>query len=415
MGRGHVTRDHESLQSWYRDAIRRRIDELTALRRRLDEGDPDACDGVRGVAQALRGSGGTFGFPEISAVARLVEVTTDAEAMRRTEGIIDFLTEFTRPAGHDRSFPLWLARAAGLADGDELDPPAPVADGEDRIVEDRIVEAWRWVTERTGLAEAELAGRIAAHLGLEVADFSGRSQAAASLVPPALVLRERIVPLREDSTTITVATSNPMSLAAEVEIERLTGRRAVFAVAGPSSIAAELSASTSVERAPLTSVEHDPSTPAGPSPSPTAPGGTIEGGRPPITSPAEEWRILLVDDDASTRLLLRTLLAKRGFSTLEAGDGIEALAMMRDDESIAMAIVDLNMPRMDGLELLWAIRDSSRWSDLPVLVVTGEWDEALETQVIEEGADDYIRKPVHPRLFLARVEATLRRAGRIPE
>jgi len=373
-----VTRDRESLQSWYRDAMRGRIDELVALRRRLEEGDLDACEGVRRVGQALRGSGGTFGFEEVSAVARLVETTTEAAALMRTEAMIDFLSGFTRQPGQEGALPSWLARAAGLGDDRDFTPPASVRRGERSIA-----DAWSWVLQRAGLEEADLAERVAARFGLEVADCSERSQAAARLVPSALVMEQRIVPLREDPTAITVATSNPLSLPAEVEIERLTGRRVVFSVAGPSAISAELA----------------------------APGGVPDDGGARLTSPAAEWRILLVDDDPSARLLLRTLLAKRDFRTAEAGDGIEALAAMRDDPSIAMAVVDLNMPRMDGLELLWAIRDSSRWCDLPVLVVTGEPDEVLETQVMEEGADDYIRKPVDPRLFLARVEATLRRSG----
>ena len=69
------------------------------------------------------------------------------------------------------------------------------------------------------------------------------------------------------------------------------------------------------------------------------------------------------------------------------------------------------MPRMDGLELIWELRDTSAWKHLPVIVVTGEEDEILETQLLEEGADDYVRKPVDPRLFLARVESTLRRTS----
>lgn len=72
-------------------------------------------------------------------------------------------------------------------------------------------------------------------------------------------------------------------------------------------------------------------------------------------------------------------------------------------------VADLNMPRMDGLELVWALRDRDATVSLPVIVVTGEPDEILETQLLEEGANDYIRKLLGPRLFLARVESTVRR------
>ena len=108
---------------------------------------------------------------------------------------------------------------------------------------------------------------------------------------------------------------------------------------------------------------------------------------------------------------MRTLLEKRKYRVVEAGDGLEALDVMNGNEPIRLVVADLNMPRMDGLELMWELRDVHDWEHLPVIVVTGETDEVLETQLMEEGADDYIRKPVDPRLFLARVEATIRRSG----
>jgi len=66
---------------------------------------------------------------------------------------------------------------------------------------------------------------------------------------------------------------------------------------------------------------------------------------------------------------------------------------------------------MDGLEFVWKLRDQKAWATLPVIVVTGEKDEMLEAQLLEEGADDYVRKPVDGRLLLARVESTLRRTS----
>jgi DNA-binding response OmpR family regulator len=65
---------------------------------------------------------------------------------------------------------------------------------------------------------------------------------------------------------------------------------------------------------------------------------------------------------------------------------------------------------MDGLELMWELRDRDDDMPLPVIIVTGEVDALLETELLEEGANDYIRKPVDPRLLLARVDATIRRA-----
>jgi CheY-like chemotaxis protein len=122
-------------------------------------------------------------------------------------------------------------------------------------------------------------------------------------------------------------------------------------------------------------------------------------------------RVLVVDDDAGARLLSRSLLEKRGYAVDEAVDGMEALEVVRAGAGarIELVVADLNMPKMDGLELIWELRDLEAQGPLAVIVVTGEVDEVLETQLMEEGADDYIRKPIDPRLFLARVEATIRR------
>jgi putative two-component system response regulator len=116
-----------------------------------------------------------------------------------------------------------------------------------------------------------------------------------------------------------------------------------------------------------------------------------------------------VDDDPGARLLTRTLLQKGSYAVEEAGDGLEALERLRVTEHVGLVVVDLNMPNMDGLELIWEMR-AGESSDVPVIVVTGETDEVLEAKLIEEGADDYVRKPLDPRLFLARVAATMRRA-----
>ena len=120
--------------------------------------------------------------------------------------------------------------------------------------------------------------------------------------------------------------------------------------------------------------------------------------------------MLIVDDEASSRLLARSVLQKHGYEVLEAADGLEALEAMAGKQPVALVVADLNMPRMDGLELIWEMRAADRWAHIPVIVLTGETDQILETKLIEEGADDYICKPLDPRLFLARVGATIRRA-----
>jgi DNA-binding response OmpR family regulator len=120
--------------------------------------------------------------------------------------------------------------------------------------------------------------------------------------------------------------------------------------------------------------------------------------------------VLVVDDDPKARLLARRVLEESGYPVIDASNGKEALERLEDEPSVALVVADLDMPVLDGLELIWEMRDVERWSHIPVIVLTGESDELLETKLIEEGADDYLTKPFDPRMFVERVGAAIRRA-----
>lgn len=418
-----VKPDRQGLQSWYREAMLKRIDSLVELREPVAAGSSSACDQLRGIGQALRGSGGTFGFPELSVAAGRVETTSDEHASRRLEGLlVELRTLSGEKRDEGRRVHEWMAVSAGLEEA-EWSTEATTVD-----------ETWSRVRDQAGLSDAGLAEAIARRFNLEPAALSQANRGARRLVPEAFMAGQRVVPLAEDSTTITVATVDPVSLPTELELERLTGRKPVFVVAAPSALDAVLDGvgvdeavrpSVAHEEPPTVgdgAVESDDGAPDRPAALPGVRVVEAASGAAPAsvhgavggtsTSDADHpLGVLVVDDEPSARLLVRTLLEKRGFDTLEASDGLEALEVMRQHDHIGLAVVDLNMPRMDGLELIWELRDAGAWANLPVIVVTGEKDEILETQIMEEGADDYIRKPVDPRLFLARVEATLRRAG----
>jgi CheY-like chemotaxis protein len=354
-----------------------RIDELQSLRAALQAADPVALDDARSIGKALRGSGATFGFATLTAVATVVETSADEAVLRRVEGLISELYALIEADGSDAPYHAeWLVRAADLSLESE------VLDG----VED-ATGAWTRVSEASGLDSRLLTDAVARYLDLEAADLELRSRSALSLVPEALMGAGRVVPLRESSTSITVATSEPTSLPMELELERLTGRTPIFVVAPPDAIDAVLATLLEGPRA----------------------------AHSPLRPPTDELnvrgrRVLVVDDEASARAFIRSLLERRGFEVVEAVDGVEALDMMRRHGPIGLVVADLNMPKMDGLELIWELRAEHQWAHLPVIVVTGEVDEVLETHLLEESADDYIRKPLDPRLFLARVEATIRRS-----
>jgi type II secretory ATPase GspE/PulE/Tfp pilus assembly ATPase PilB-like protein/CheY-like chemotaxis protein len=126
--------------------------------------------------------------------------------------------------------------------------------------------------------------------------------------------------------------------------------------------------------------------------------------------PDERTRVLIVDDDMSNRIITRALLEREGFLVEEAEDGEQALQLLEGPTVFSLAVVDLDMPKMGGEELLGRVRGSRATIGLPIVVLTGRGGTDTEIEIMEKGADDYIRKPFAPALFVARVKATLRRA-----
>lgn len=124
-----------------------------------------------------------------------------------------------------------------------------------------------------------------------------------------------------------------------------------------------------------------------------------------------ETHILLVDDDAVNRTLAKALLTKHGFRVSEAQDGTVALERLANGGNYDLMVLDLDMPKLSGGEVLSEVRSSLATATLPIVVLTGTNDPDAEVRLMEEGADDYIRKPIDPPRFVARIRAALRRAG----
>ena len=121
--------------------------------------------------------------------------------------------------------------------------------------------------------------------------------------------------------------------------------------------------------------------------------------------------ILIIDDDANIRDVVRIALTQAGFQTQEAGDGREGLAaVMRIKPDLV--VLDIGLPEMDGLEVCRTVRVNS---DVPILFLTAQGDEVDRIVGLEMGADDYLPKPFSPRELVARVKAILRRGGTTPE
>ena len=120
----------------------------------------------------------------------------------------------------------------------------------------------------------------------------------------------------------------------------------------------------------------------------------------------EKVKILVVDDESRMRKLVKDFLSREGYTVLEAADGVEAMDIFYEDKDIAMIILDVMMPRMDGWQVCREIRESSK---VPVIMLTARSEERDELQGFELGVDEYISKPFSPKILVARVNAILRR------
>ncbi len=130
---------------------------------------------------------------------------------------------------------------------------------------------------------------------------------------------------------------------------------------------------------------------------------------------SSEGHILVVDDDPGSRLLMRTVLEKNGFSVSEADDGTTALPLLQLAEDIDAVLLDLMMTSMDGLEVLLRIRRNRTTAGLPVVILTASTDPEGEQNLLRAGADDYLRKPVDLHQLVNRVKAVLMRSRSFPE
>ena len=119
-------------------------------------------------------------------------------------------------------------------------------------------------------------------------------------------------------------------------------------------------------------------------------------------------KILVVDDESRMRKLVKDFLTKMNFQVLEAGDGEEAMDIFYEEKDIALIILDVMMPKMDGWEVCREIRKNSK---VPIIMLTARSDERDELLGFDLGVDEYISKPFSPKILVARVEAILRRTG----
>ena len=117
--------------------------------------------------------------------------------------------------------------------------------------------------------------------------------------------------------------------------------------------------------------------------------------------------VLIVDDEARMRKLIKDFLTKNDYKTLEAGDGEEAIDVFEENKNkISLILLDVMMPKLDGWSVLRKIRNESQ---VPVIMLTARGEEQDELFGFELGVDEYISKPFSPKILVARIEAILKR------
>ena len=119
-------------------------------------------------------------------------------------------------------------------------------------------------------------------------------------------------------------------------------------------------------------------------------------------------KVLMVDDEARMRKLVKDFLAIKGYRVIEAEDGEQAVDIFFKEKDIGLVILDVMMPKMDGWEVCRTLR---RYSQVPIIMLTARSEEQDELLGFELGVDEYISKPFSPKILVARIEAILRRGN----
>lgn len=125
-----------------------------------------------------------------------------------------------------------------------------------------------------------------------------------------------------------------------------------------------------------------------------------------------DLKILVVDDEARMRKLVKDFLTRENYIVKEAADGEDAIDIFFEDNDIDLVILDVMMPKMDGWEVCKEIR---QFSKVPIIMLTAKGEESDELLGFDLGVDEYISKPFSPKILVARVNAILRRTNNLDE
>jgi two-component system alkaline phosphatase synthesis response regulator PhoP len=125
-------------------------------------------------------------------------------------------------------------------------------------------------------------------------------------------------------------------------------------------------------------------------------------------------KILIVDDEPDILEFLQYNLRKEGYQVVTAADGVQAI-QVADLEKPHLILLDIMMPEMDGVETCRALRSRKEFDDTPIAFLTARDEDFSQIAALDVGGDDYITKPIKPRVLVSRINALLRRSGRATE
>ncbi len=349
------------LHEFYLASLGPRIEALTIAADALAGGDLDARDSIRRVAHQLKGSGASYGFPEVTARSVDVLDAPPSEIVEATFSLIAFLAELTGGPGHSRETILVV----------DDDPTIQM------LLENHLETAGREILLASTMAEGrEL---LTANTDLLILD----------LFLPDADGRQLLTELRKDPTTadlVVIVLSGSDSEVARAECLALGANTFVPKPFDPASFGPlvdsllESDASTELrEAAVAVAVIDEPSEPDGPQ------------------------SVLLAEDDDLVAALIIDRLSRDGFELVHCVDGEAALAEARRNPP-DVAILDVKMPKMDGFEVLSHFREIPELLDTAVIVLTALGSEHDVVRGFDLGADDYVLKPFSPTELAARVQ-----------
>jgi DNA-binding response OmpR family regulator len=377
IGRGGM----DDLTQVYRDALVGRIEALEVARGTRPEKTAESAAIIRRVAHSLRGSGGTFGFPEISRAAAAVEEAPDTQLDTALQDLLIVLRAVARGSTNTARVLIVHGDASTAARLREL--VAPLA------AEVELASTRAQARELLGTGVFDLV-----MITLSLPDGDGR---------------ELLVDLRQKPATpevpvlLMACNADPQQKA---ECFRLGADAFFDEPVDPELVSAV--ATARLQRAPA----RTPMRAAAPTPERAGP-DPLRSQQEPLPAMAPKptsgrRAILLVEDDAMVAAILRHRLDREGFEVLHFTDGVQALAGV-EGKHLALAILDIKVPGMDGFELLERLRRSPSAAGVPIMMLTALGAEQDVVRGFGLGADDYMIKPFSPAEVMARVNRLLKR------